>query len=128
MGSGISTIFSIKCASTDISTNVSSKCVSIDISNECVTTEYVYIDISMKSVSIEASTGLSKENVFTDVFTHVSAKFVSTNIPTGVSTDDNVIRYTRISTNVSTRIFMDVPTIIINNTTHDINNNNEHKD
>ena len=90
-------------------------------------TEYVSTDVSMESVSIDVSTGLSTESVFTDNnvlrFTNVFM-----NISTGVSTEDHVNRYTNISINVSTEIFMDLPTIVINNTTHDIDNNNEHKD
>ena len=117
----------MKCVSTDTFTNVSLKSVSTDNCNECVSTEYVSTDVSMERVSIDISTGLSTESVFTNnnVLRYTN---VSTNIPTGVSTDYNVIRYTSISTNVSARIFMDVPTIVINNTTHDIDNNNKYKD
>ena len=128
-GSGISTIVSMKCASTDIFTNVSLKYISTDISNEFVSTEYVSTDVSTESTSIDPSTGLSTKRVSTDVYMHVSVKFVPTNIHIGFSTDNNVIRCTNIFNNISTRIFMDVPTIVINNTIHDIdnNNNNEHK-
>ena len=119
---------SIKCDSTDFSTNISSKCVSIDISNECVCTEYISIDISMKSVSIDTSTSLFTKSVFKDTSTHVSTKFFYTNISTGVSTDNNAIRYTSIFTNVFIRKFMDVPIIVINDTSYDIDNNNEYKE
>ena len=127
-GSGISTIVSMECASTDVSTNVSWKFVSTDISNECVSSEYISTDVSMESASIDASTGVSTDSVFTDISMYVSTKFVPTNIHSRVYTDNKVIRYTNIFTNVSTRIFMDVPTTVNNNTTHDIDNNNEHKD
>ena len=83
----------------------------------------------MESTSIDPSTGLSTKRVFTDVYTHISTKFVPTNIHIGFSTDKNVIRCTSTFNNIYTSIFMDIPTIVINNTTHDTDNNknNEHK-
>ena len=83
-----------------ISTNVSLKCVFTDISNECVSIEYVSTDISIENFSIDISTGLFIESIFTDVSIHVSTKFASTNLPTGISMKDNVLGHTSGSTNI----------------------------
>ena len=54
VGSDISTIVSMKCASIDISAHVSSKCVFTDVSTERVST-----NVSLENVYTEASTDVS---------------------------------------------------------------------